>query len=79
MLSIENSPPDPSCPCEISQLKSGSDERDSDKVALQEVDLLESGSECLGPGASTICFLRLRCNIISRKQQLEVTNGIRLV
>ncbi|KAA8523484.1 hypothetical protein F0562_009907 [Nyssa sinensis] len=41
MLSIENPPPDPPCPCEISQLKS-SDERASDNVALQEVDLLKS-------------------------------------
>lgn len=44
MLSVENPPPDPPCPNEISQLKSssGSDERVSDKVAWQEVDLLNS-------------------------------------
>uniref|UniRef100_A0A5B6Z1G7 Hapless 8 n=1 Tax=Davidia involucrata TaxID=16924 RepID=A0A5B6Z1G7_DAVIN len=41
MLSIENPPPDPPCPCEISQLRS-SDERASDKVALEDVDLLNS-------------------------------------
>ncbi|XP_059666614.1 uncharacterized protein LOC132312308 isoform X2 [Cornus florida] len=49
MLSIENPPPDPSCPCEISQLKSGGDERASDKVALQEVDLLKSGLDDQNP------------------------------
>ncbi|CBI39861.3 unnamed protein product, partial [Vitis vinifera] len=42
MLSVENPPPDPPCPCEISQLK-GSDERASDKLALPEVDLFNSG------------------------------------
>lgn len=42
MLSVENPPPDPPCPCEISQLK-GCDERASDKLALPEVDLFNSG------------------------------------
>ncbi|CAL5405190.1 unnamed protein product [Camellia sinensis] len=49
MLSIENPPPDPPCPCEISHLKSCSDERASDKVALQEVDLLKSGLDSYNP------------------------------
>ncbi|KAG2682755.1 hypothetical protein I3760_11G204900 [Carya illinoinensis] len=39
MLSIENSPSDPSCTCDVSQLKSGSDERASHKLPLPEVDL----------------------------------------
>ncbi|KAE8098941.1 hypothetical protein FH972_016964 [Carpinus fangiana] len=39
MLSIENSPPDPSCSCDIPQLKTGSHERASHKLALPEVDL----------------------------------------
>ncbi|KAK9268950.1 hypothetical protein L1049_000716 [Liquidambar formosana] len=41
MLSIENPPPDPPCPCEIAQLKS-SDERASHNLALQDVDLFAS-------------------------------------
>ncbi|KAA8527134.1 hypothetical protein F0562_008637 [Nyssa sinensis] len=48
MLSTENPPPDPPCPCEISQLKS-SDERASDKVALEEVDLLNPGLDDNNP------------------------------
>ncbi|CAK9157816.1 unnamed protein product [Ilex paraguariensis] len=48
MLSIENPLPDPACPCEISQLKS-SDERASDKLALQEVDLFKSGLDDHNP------------------------------
>ncbi|KAG7954071.1 hypothetical protein I3843_12G141800 [Carya illinoinensis] len=39
MLSIENSPPDPSCPCDVSQLKTGSDEGASHYLPLPEVDL----------------------------------------
>lgn len=39
MLSIENSPPDPSSSCDIPQLKTGSDERASLKLALPDVDL----------------------------------------
>ncbi|CAI9756765.1 unnamed protein product [Fraxinus pennsylvanica] len=40
MLSIENPPPDPQCPCEISQLKScNSHERASDNKQQLEVDL----------------------------------------
>uniref|UniRef100_A0A2N9J8X3 Hapless 8 n=1 Tax=Fagus sylvatica TaxID=28930 RepID=A0A2N9J8X3_FAGSY len=39
MLSIENPPPDPSCPCDIPHLKTSNDERASHKLALPEVDL----------------------------------------
>lgn len=44
MLSTENPPPDLPCPCEISQLKSGSsDERASDNNQHQlDVDLFKS-------------------------------------
>ncbi|KAL6999024.1 hypothetical protein U1Q18_000190 [Sarracenia purpurea var. burkii] len=45
LLSTEENPSsDPPCPCEISQLKSGDERDSSDKVALQEVDLLNSSA-----------------------------------
>ncbi|EOY11835.1 Uncharacterized protein TCM_030507 isoform 1 [Theobroma cacao] len=46
MLSIENPPPDPPCPCQFLQLKSGSDEieRPPHKLPLPEVDLLKQPS-----------------------------------
>ncbi|XWS09559.1 hypothetical protein CRYUN_Cryun39dG0000600 [Craigia yunnanensis] len=46
MLSIENPAPDPPCPCQFLQLKSGSDEieRPPRKLPLPEVDLLKQPS-----------------------------------
>ncbi|XWS11454.1 hypothetical protein CRYUN_Cryun38cG0084200 [Craigia yunnanensis] len=45
MLSIENPPPDPPCPCQFLQLKSGSDEIERPhKLPLPELDLLKQPS-----------------------------------
>ncbi|XP_022733094.1 uncharacterized protein LOC111287114 [Durio zibethinus] len=46
MLSVENPPPDPPCPCQFLQLKSGSDEieRPPHKLPLRELDLLKQPS-----------------------------------